>query len=128
MVIAIAAFLAGCRPALYLEVRNELDETVYAQDFKRGTVAILPKDSAVLDLPGRRLTVQSGQKYSFDLRLPPSKHVHTRHQRLVVYGILGNDRFLYIATKSAEGKLQRLEPQPDGFPLKGERIDLDSLQ
>jgi hypothetical protein len=113
------ALLAGCSPALFLELQNEADQTVYVQDFAKGTVAIEQGSAAILNLPARQFVVERPQKLSFDLKRPPSKHVHTTGRGLFVYGILTKEGFLYLATKSHDGKLKRMEPQPDGFPLQG---------
>jgi hypothetical protein len=113
------ALLGGCSPALFLELQNEADQTVYAQDFAKGTVAIQQGSTAILNLPARQLVIEMPQKLSFDLKRPPSKQVHTTGRGLFVYGILAKDGFLYLATKSHDGKLKRMETQPDGFPLQG---------
>ena len=113
------ALLAGCTPALFLELKNEAGQTVYAQDFAKGTVAIQQSSAAILNLPARQLVVEMPQKLSFNLKRPPSEYVHTSWRGLCVYGILTKEGFLYLATKSPDGKLVRMEPQPKGFPLQG---------
>lgn len=111
--------LVGCSPALFLELKNEAGQTVYAQDFAKGTVAIQQNSAAILNLPSRQLVIEMPQKLSFNLKRPPSEYVHTSWRGLCVYGILTKEGFLYLATKSPDGKLERMEAQPEGFPLQG---------
>lgn len=119
--VLFLVLLAGCRPALFLELRNEAGETVYAQDSKRGDVAIPHNSDTFLNILGRHLSVRMPEKRSFDLSRVPSEHVHTTRMRLVVYAVLTNEG-LFLAKKSRDGKFQRIEPQPIGFPLKGQPL------
>ena len=118
-IVVLLLLLAGCQPALHVELLNDSDETVYAQDVDKGSVAVSPGGNAILDIYGRHLVVENPQKLSFDLNLPPLEHVHTTRHGLFVYAVLGKDGLLYLAAKHRDGNLVRLDPQPDGFPLHG---------
>jgi hypothetical protein len=118
--------LSGCSHAFVLELLNEGDETVQARDFRNRTVAVESMKIARVDLPGTTLVLDKPQQRSFDLQRVPAKHVHS--VRLVVYAILAKDNSLYVATKTKDGKLEPIRPQPDGFPLKGEKLNSKLLE
>ena len=113
----ILLILPGCSPALFVELRNGTGTVIYAEDFKRGSIAIPSGARALVDMPGGQLMINTPEKRIFDLKHVPSAHVHTTRRGLVVYAVLKEDA-LYLATKTRDGNLQLLDPQPAGFPLK----------
>lgn len=115
--------LAGCSPAVHLELLNETSGTILAEDFARRSVTIAAGRSEVLDLPGRYLKVEMPGKQCFDLRRPPSEYVHTTRRGLVIYAIIDKEGLLYLGQKAGDGKIRRIDPQPKGFPLKGQTTD-----
>jgi hypothetical protein len=120
--------LSGCSPAFVLELLNEGDETIYARDFRNRCVAVQSHGIARVDLPGTTLVFDKPQQCSFDLRRVPDKYVHSVRLGFVIYAVLGKDHSLYLATKTRDGKLESIKPQPDGFPLKGGKLDSNLLQ
>lgn len=115
----MVVILSGCSPAICLELRNEGDETVYVCDFRKKIVAVQSRETVFVDLPGKKLLLKTNKQQSFDLSRVPAEHVHTTRRGLVVYAVLSNDGLLFLATKMSDGKLKRVEPQPESFPLQG---------
>lgn len=115
---AVAMILGGCSYVTFVELRNEDHETIYVRDVSKKVVVIPPGGTAFLD-PGKELSIERPRPRSFEMQRVPAKYVQSAGRGFVVYAILGNDGALYLAKKAADGTLSKIDPQPDGFPLKG---------
>lgn len=110
--------LQAVAPAILLELLNESQDVVFASTYNKDTVVIASGKSALLD-PGRQLVLRRGEAtFVFDLKRVPSRHVHTTERGFVVYAIFDDSSALYLATKTDQHQIVRVDPQPPGFPLK----------
>jgi len=115
--ISLVMLLLGCSQDVSIELQNYSGSVITANDLDHGRIILYPSARAIVR-PANQLAIErDAGRITFDLHSLPGRQVHTTWAGFKLFAVFDGDSI--FAGKKLNGKIVRLQPQPEGFPLVG---------